>query len=65
LDISEEDYVNSFKTIVQQPENAKIIENIEMEVRDKHEPHQPMNKPSAEYKKIYCEKLQQEAQAEI
>ena len=65
LDISEEDYVNSFKTIVQQPENAKIIENIEMEVRDKLEPHQPMNKPSAEYKKIYCEKLQMEAQAEI
>jgi hypothetical protein len=36
-----------------------------MEVRDKLEPHQPMNKPSAEYKKIYCEKLQMEAQAEI
>lgn len=32
-----------------------------MEVRDKYEPHQPLSKPIAEYKKIYCEKLQMEA----
>ena len=65
LDITEEDYVNSFKSVAQQPEHAKLVEQIEMEVREKYEPQQPLNKPAAEYKKIYCEKLQMEAQAEI
>jgi predicted Rossmann fold nucleotide-binding protein DprA/Smf involved in DNA uptake len=44
LDISQEDYLNSFKTIMQQPNNQKIMEDIELEVREKFEPHQPMNK---------------------
>jgi hypothetical protein len=51
--------------MAQQPDHAKLVEQIELDVREKYEPQQPLNKPVAEYKKIYCEKLQMEAQADI
>lgn len=65
LDISEEDYVNSFKVLLQAPENQKLVMKMEEDIRDKYESQVPLNKSAAEYKKIFCEKLQMEAQAEV
>lgn len=64
LDITEEDYINSFKQLLQTPENQKVIESIELEIRNKHEPKAPMTKTKDEYKRIYCEKLQLDAQCD-
>jgi len=57
LDITENDYVNSFKQLLSSPENQKIMMKMEEEIRDKYEPQTPLNKSQTEYKKIYCEKL--------
>ena len=57
LDISETDYVNSFKQLLATPENQKIMMKMEEDIRDKYEPQTPLSKSQTEYKKIYCEKL--------
>lgn len=64
LDITEQDYINSFKQLLQEPTAAKLMENMEFEVREKHEPVLPI-KPRDLVKKVYCEQLQMEAQCEI
>jgi hypothetical protein len=65
LDISEEDYINSFKNVMTQAEYRRVAEQIEKEVRDKLEPVKPLDKSKDEYKKIYCEMLQLEAKADV
>ena len=41
-------------------EMSKFMEKIDYDIRDKHEPHDPI-KSKDEVKKIYCEQLQMEA----
>ena len=64
LDITEQDYINSFKELLKEPTAAKLMENMEFDVREKYEPVLPL-KSRDEVKKIYCEQLQMEAQSEI
>jgi len=65
LDISEEDFMNSFKNVMQHPEYKKQAERLEKDVREKVEPHKPLDKSRDEYKRMYCEELQMEAKADM
>lgn len=58
-------YVHSFKALLPTPEGQKLASQLEMEMYEKFEPNPPLDKPADYYKKVYCEKLQLEAQCEI
>ena len=60
LDITEQDYINSFKELLKEPTAAKLMENMEFDVREKYEPVLPL-KSRDEVKEIYCKFLECDA----
>ena len=66
LDVSEEDYMNSFKRLLQNSKDSQAeIEKMEMEIREANEPETVFSKSKDEVKKVYMEKLQMEAQGDV
>ena len=59
LGIIEQDYDDSLNKLIQESEVAKLIENIEIEVKDKYEPVMPLRSRD-EVKEIYCKLLELE-----
>ena len=57
LGITNTDYNNSLNELLKEPTTAKLIANMELEVREKYEPVLPL-KSRDEVKKIYCQQLQ-------
>ena len=64
LGIPEQDYNNSFEELSKKLSTAKLIANMELEVREKHESVLPL-KSRQEVKKIYCEQLKMEADSDL
>ena len=62
--IPEQDYNNSFEELSKKLSTAKLIANMELEVREKHESVLPL-KSREEVKKIYCEQLKMEAESDL
>ena len=62
--IPEQDYNNSFEELSKKLSTAKLIANMELEVREKHESVLPL-KSREEVKKIYCEQLEMEADSDL
>lgn len=65
LSITEEEWNNSQKAFASQPDGPKLIEQIDLQIRDKYEPQTPLTKSKDEYKKIYIEKLQTDLAGEV
>ena len=64
IGIPEIDYNNSFEEFSKEQNAAKLIANMELEVREDYEPILPLRSKD-EVKKIYCEHLDMEAENDM